>query len=550
MDALKRFKIGRVLAMSRKDASERAWVDGIFKLKCLVELIESLDPIGKGLITWAADGEDNTMWSTLPNKPIGRVFDQEMEKGKLCAALTDFLGSILGNLSTSFDPMLSIEGVSSPFFFIGTCNSSFPMHCEDMDLFSVNLHWGGYPKIWYSMGACEMPEYKNIVECAIGKDFPECGNLPRYKIYAFDEVWLDHYCLNACVTVQHPYEFIITTPKGPHGGFNTGLNLNVAINFAIPLWVDYSLRVKFCSCEGAQENNMRFLLEPLSGTTAVQPSMKNGCIMDFRSFLQTDRTCQQLKFTTSPTSNSFSVEVDKDVNHKWMLNGSTKQEVIKCRKLLILLQKRIKFLEGKVDDYLGVGKNSAKSVKTHHIRLLIDKVHKRQCSTGTSSDIQQEVLDEEEEDENVKELEASRFLLFQDDLERKTTTITELMEIPAFKKEEVQSVVAGQEVQGIGPSPVPSSWSPRLSNPNTPGTPATPMEIIGHSNVGDEKSKDEVELVELQRIWTVKVHQKKIVRKLKKALLQLPALQPAKIELLGLLLLISEKKGLILDTNC
>ncbi|CAG0916917.1 unnamed protein product, partial [Notodromas monacha] len=498
---------------------ERAWVDGIFKLKCSAELIESLDPIGKGLITWAADGEDNTLWSRLRNKPIGRVFDQEMEKvhgrgiyasvikpctqpiiktaqeffdlariegvmhphsvgggacilqhppkmdpkvectkagassseeenrkaywsslralevgqrspsvkyvtemtvseldplrleriiqekgrpkdGTFCAALTDLPGSILGNLSTSFDPMFSIEGVNSPFFFIGTRNSSFPMHCEDMDLFSVNLHWGGYPKIWYSMGAREVPEYENIVECAIGKDFPECGNLPRHKIYAFDEVWLDHYCLNACVAVQHPYEFIITTPRGPHAGFNTGLNLNVAINFAIPLWVDYGLRVKFCSCEGAQENNVRFPLEPFvrhyCSPATYEEWLRRG-LQKFpanRPDLSATEIPQQVP---PPTLSQLKLTRIPQTDAEW--DYETRGDKVQ-KKLLKLLQNRIDFLEGKVEDYLRLG---ARFVKKHHICLVIDEVHKRQRSTGTSSDVQPEVLEEEEEIDNVKE---------------------------------------------------------------------------------------------------------------------------------------------------
>ncbi|CAG0922332.1 unnamed protein product [Notodromas monacha] len=632
-----------------------AWVDGIFKLKCSAELIESLDPIGKGLITWAADGEDNTLLSRLWNKPIGRVFDQEMEKvhgrgiyasvikpctqpiktaqaffdlariegvmhphsvigggacllkhppkmdpkvectkavgqrsptvkyvtemtvseldpvrleriiqekgrpkdGTFCAALTDLPGSIPGNLSTSFDPMLSIEGVNSPFFFIGTRNSLFPMHCQDMDLFSVNLHWGGYPKIWYSMGAREVPEYKNIVECAIGKDFPECRNFPRHNIYAFDEVWLDHYCLNACVAVQHPYKFIITTPRGPHAGFNTGLNLNVAINFSIALWVDYGLRVKFCSCEGAQENNVRFPLEPVVRHYCTPATYKEWLHQGLQKFPANQLDLSATKIPQQvppPTLSQLKLTRIPQTDAEW--DYETRGDKVQ-KKLLKLLQNRIDFLEGKVEDYLRLG---ARFVKKHHISLVIDEVHKRQRSSGTSSDVQPEVLEEEEESDNVKELEASKFLLLQDDLERKTKSkelkssvkrkekgemnvpvseafdvildaakdllndcfkqaiempsrfqklqefvmsnmekysIKELTEIPAFKKEEVQSVVGRQE---IGPSPVPSSWSPRSSNPNTPETPATPMEIIGHSNVGDEESEDEVDLVELQRV--------------------------------------------------
>lgn len=41
-----------------------------------------------------------------------------------------------------------IRGVMKSASFVGTAGSCFAGHWEDMNLYSVNFHLGGEPKIW------------------------------------------------------------------------------------------------------------------------------------------------------------------------------------------------------------------------------------------------------------------------------------------------------------------------------------------------------------------------------------------------------------------
>ena len=54
--------------------------------------------------------------------------------------------------------------------------------------------------------------------------------------------------------LQYPNEFIITFPKGYHGGFNTGFNINEATNFATKYWWDkFAKQAKVCKCKNQDD---------------------------------------------------------------------------------------------------------------------------------------------------------------------------------------------------------------------------------------------------------------------------------------------------------
>lgn len=76
----------------------------------------------------------------------------------------------------------------------------------------------------------------------------KCIDVLRHKEILSSEQRLVDYQLGPVVAVQRAGEFVITFPKGYHGGFNVGLNVNVAVNYAHRNWIDYGLRATVDNC--------------------------------------------------------------------------------------------------------------------------------------------------------------------------------------------------------------------------------------------------------------------------------------------------------------
>ncbi|CAG0920350.1 unnamed protein product [Notodromas monacha] len=176
------------------------------------------------------------------------------EKFKL--DLTDIPGNIFGNMMGNFDQDGNgiVFGINTPYFFLGSRGTVFPMHCEDMDLLSINLQCAGYPK--YSIRTKDVPIFEKVVHLLLARG-TMCQNVMRHKMHIFDPRWFRQFGIKPIIAIQHPWEFVVTLPKGYHGGFNDGFNINVAINYAVPFWIDYGLRSRFCTC-----NDVRIPMEP------------------------------------------------------------------------------------------------------------------------------------------------------------------------------------------------------------------------------------------------------------------------------------------------
>lgn len=99
-------------------------------------------------VYWNKIGELNPVYGAdVP----GSLFDPEISQWNLSC-----LRSIL---LLAYGRGVAVEGVINPTLFFGSCGSTFALHTEDMDLYSINYHHWGAPKTWYglppSLASCD-----------------------------------------------------------------------------------------------------------------------------------------------------------------------------------------------------------------------------------------------------------------------------------------------------------------------------------------------------------------------------------------------------------
>ncbi|CAG0922769.1 unnamed protein product, partial [Notodromas monacha] len=310
---------------------------------------------------------------------ISKMKEQENvpdEKDRYKVDLSVMHGNRLPLLLTSLKGRTWFPGITSPFYFLGARGTAFAMHCEDMDLVSINLSLGGYPKIWYGIPMEHLAQYEAVLKLHLGAG--ACDVPARHKHFLFAEGFLHKYGIKPVIAVQHPWEMIVTFPKGHHGGFNTGFNWNVAVNFAPEFWVDYGIAAVNCSCETAV--NIRFSMEPF--VRRLRPSMYKDWL--FGKMTQTPdewtqrrdlRACGlSNKHVKTPTLSDLKLTKIPRTEAAWALAEDVSPTEVH---LLRLLQERIKFLDGKVTDLLGRGPNKPDTVSCDLLDVIQEEAENR-----------------------------------------------------------------------------------------------------------------------------------------------------------------------------
>lgn len=169
---------------------------------------------------------------------------------------TDTPGSLLpegAGLNSLFpsalDGSVEMKGINTPYLYAGVSGSMFPWHCEDMDMFSVNYHHWGAPKVWHTFSRADNAKF----EKALGKKHAahrrKCPEFIRHKVYMTRP---DTLLREAGIQVHHieqrPGELIVTFPTGYHCGYNAGPNMCEAINFVTESWAPYGAAAGRCEC--------------------------------------------------------------------------------------------------------------------------------------------------------------------------------------------------------------------------------------------------------------------------------------------------------------
>ena len=125
-----------------------------------------------------------------------------------------------------------IPGVTTTHCYVGTERSVAPFHTEDANLLSLNIMVEGEPKEWWFIPSSNSKKFEEFLirrnhEAEVG-----CPNVPSHKNIFPNPSELAKNNIDYYTFQQKPGDAVITAPNAYHGIINTGLNTDVAINFA------------------------------------------------------------------------------------------------------------------------------------------------------------------------------------------------------------------------------------------------------------------------------------------------------------------------------
>ena len=118
-------------------------------------------------------------------------------------------------------------GINIPFLYIGCPGAVAPLHLEEANLRSINIHLGGADKIWFGIENEDIPKLEQLLSKL--KDCKGCPTVYRHKLHFWDTELLTEHGIRVYKTVQKKGDIIITNSL--HQVINLGYNVNIAVNF-------------------------------------------------------------------------------------------------------------------------------------------------------------------------------------------------------------------------------------------------------------------------------------------------------------------------------
>ncbi|GAU91016.1 hypothetical protein RvY_03353-2 [Ramazzottius varieornatus] len=143
---------------------------------------------------------------------------------------------------------LRTPGVYSPYLYFGNWGTTFPLHIEDHDLYSVNYLHDGQAKVWYSVPESYATQVEELAKDLSKTESDICPNFLRHKTLMIHPDLFLQRGIPVYTTEQQAGEMIITFPKAYHFGFNSGFNIAEARNIATKDWIPVGLKVNKCTC--------------------------------------------------------------------------------------------------------------------------------------------------------------------------------------------------------------------------------------------------------------------------------------------------------------
>lgn len=136
---------------------------------------------------------------------------------------------------------VGITGINVPWMYYGSLFTTFCWHNEDNNLYSINYHHRGAPKVWYGVpGTKECADgLEKVFKSYLSMKMKEVPDLLHHITTMFSPMLLQNAKVPVSKIIQYEGEFVITFPRSYHSGFSLGPNIGEAVNFATSDWIAY-----------------------------------------------------------------------------------------------------------------------------------------------------------------------------------------------------------------------------------------------------------------------------------------------------------------------
>ncbi|OWB82828.1 catalytic activity protein [[Candida] boidinii] len=220
-------------------------------------------------------------------------------------------GSLLNYIRSDENKDEQISGMTIPWVYVGSLFSTFCWHKEDHYTLSANYCHIGDVKKWYGIPAGDCDLFEKICDKLCPDYFKKQPDLLHQLVSLISPSELNELSIkffNKKIRIydadQYPNEFIVTYPKVYHAGFNCGFNVNEAVNFTMPYWLDYGKQAiedyKLVKRDNVF-NNLKLFKRMLKDYKIGQENLSNGVSNENEnenhSFLFTDETIRLIKDT-------------------------------------------------------------------------------------------------------------------------------------------------------------------------------------------------------------------------------------------------------------
>ncbi|SPO25323.1 probable regulator Ustilago maydis 1 protein (Rum1) [Ustilago trichophora] len=181
-------------------------------------------------VEYGADVHSTTHGSALPTQETHPLSAYSRDKWNL-NNLPILPGSLLQYIKSD------ISGMTVPWIYVGMIFSTFCWHNEDHYTYSINYQHWGETKTWYGIPGQDAEKFENAMRKAAPDLFETLPDLLFHLTTMMSPEKLKKEGVRVVACDQRANEFVVTFPKAYHSGFNHGLNLNEAVNFALPDWI-------------------------------------------------------------------------------------------------------------------------------------------------------------------------------------------------------------------------------------------------------------------------------------------------------------------------